>query len=36
MFFYGYWYCMKKHGITNDVSNFPYDDEEDEVLGGLA
>ena len=34
MFFYGYWYCMKKHDIANDTLNFPFDDEENEFLGG--
>ena len=36
MFFYGYWCCMKKHDIANDTHNFPYDDGDDEFLGGLA
>lgn len=36
MFFQGYRYCMKKHGITNNAPNFPSDDEEDELLGGLT
>lgn len=33
MLFYGYRYCMKKHGIAHDTLNFPFDD-EDEFLGG--
>lgn len=28
MFFYGYWCCMKKHGIAQDTPSFPSDDEE--------
>lgn len=33
-FFYGYRCCMKKHDITNDTPNFPFDDDDDEFLGG--
>lgn len=36
MFFQGYQYCMKKHGITNNVPNFFFYDEKDEFLGGPA
>ena len=25
---------MKKHDITNDTPNFPFDDDDDEFLGG--
>lgn len=35
MFFYSYWCCMKKHGITQDTSSFSSDD-EDEVLNDLT
>ena len=35
MFFYGYQYCMKKHGIAQDTPSFPSDD-EDEALSGPA
>lgn len=33
MFFYGYRYCMKKHGITQDTLSFPLDN-EDKAIGG--
>ena len=35
MFFYGYHYCMKKHGITQDTPRV-LSDEEKEVVSGLA
>ena len=34
MFFYGYRFCMKKHGITNDVPRIPSDKEDEVVLRG--
>lgn len=34
MFFYGYRYHMRKHGITNDVPNLPSDDDDDTMLDG--
>lgn len=32
MIFFGYWCCMKKHGITQDTPNYPLDN-EDIVVG---
>lgn len=32
MFFYGYRYCMKKHGIIDNIPNIPSDEEDDVVL----
>lgn len=36
MFFYGYHYCMKKHAITDDIPNIPFDDEDETMLGEKA
>lgn len=32
MFFYGYQWCMKKHNITNDISNIPSKGEDETEL----
>ena len=34
IFFYGYDYHMRKHGITDDVPSLPFDDDDDTMLGG--
>ena len=39
MFFYGYRYCIKKHGVAQDPPKFPLGDEDkdkDEALSNLA
>ncbi|WKA06515.1 hypothetical protein VitviT2T_024411 [Vitis vinifera] len=34
MFFYNHRCCMKKHDITNDIPNIPFDNDKDEVVLG--
>ena len=34
MFFYGYRFCMKKHGIIDDIPSIPSDKEDEADLGG--
>ena len=34
MFFYVYWCCIKKHGITNDIPSIPSDEEDEVELDG--
>ena len=34
MFFYSHRCCMKKHDITNDIPNIPFDNDKDEVVLG--
>lgn len=31
MFSFGYWCCMKKHGITQDTPNYPSDDKNEAI-----
>lgn len=34
MFFYDYRYYTKKHGITDDIPNIPFDDDENKTVLG--
>ena len=34
MFFYSHCCCMKKHDITNNIPNIPFDNDKDEVVLG--
>lgn len=36
MFFYDYQCCMRKNDITQDVSTYPSDDEENTTVNGPA
>lgn len=33
MVFCGYYYYMKKHGITGHISSIPFDNDDETMLG---